>query len=301
MTIQVAPGQTDRPDRALELLTDILGLEQLEVDLFRGRSPDEDLQRVFGGQVAGQALIAAGRTVPPERPVHSLHAYFLRPGDPAVPIIYTVDRIRDGRSFTTRRVVAVQHGKAIFTLSASFQVVEAGGEHQFTMPSAPDPESVPLWQDRLREFGDQVPARWLRPRPVEIRYVGDPPWAPRHREGDPEPRTMVWMRAVGALPADPLLHVCAVAYASDMTLLDSVLLAQRVAWAEDTVTGASLDHAMWFHAPFQADDWLLYVQEAPVTSMARGLARGHIYRRDGRLAVSVVQEGLVRVAKPGPH
>jgi acyl-CoA thioesterase II len=167
-----AVGEVEAPP---ELLTDILGLEQLEVDLFRGRSPNEDLQRVFGGQVAGQALIAAGRTVPPERPVHSLHAYFLRPGDPAVPIIYNVDRIRDGRSFTTRRVVAVQHGKAIFTLSASFQVVEAGAEHQFEMPAAPDPESVPLWQDRLRQLGDQVPARWLRPRPVEIRYVGDPP------------------------------------------------------------------------------------------------------------------------------
>ncbi len=169
------------------------------------------------------------------------------------------------------------------------------------MPAAPDPETVPLWQDRLREIGDQVPARWLRPRPAEVRYVGDPPWVARDREGDPEPRTMVWMRAVGPLPDDPLLHVCAVAYASDMTLLDSVLLAQRVAWSEDSVTGASLDHAMWFHAPFRADDWLLYVQEAPVTSMARGLARGHIYRRDGRLAVSVVQEGLIRVAEPGPQ
>jgi acyl-CoA thioesterase-2 len=294
MTIQFAPGHTDR---APEQLIDILGLEQLEVDLFRGHSPDEDLQRVFGGQVAGQALIAAGRTVPEERPVHSLHAYFLRPGDPAVPIIYTVDRIRDGRSFTTRRVVAVQHGRAIFTLSASFHVQEAGVEHQYPMPAAPDPETVPLWQDRLRELGDQVPARWLRPRPVEIRYVGNPPWAAQNQSDDPDPKTMVWMRAAGALPEDPLIHVCAIAYASDMTLLDSVLLAQRLAWAEDTVTGASLDHAMWFHAPFRADDWLLYVQEAPVTSMARGLARGHIYRRDGRLAVSVVQEGLVRVAE----
>jgi acyl-CoA thioesterase-2 len=295
MTIQFAPGHTDGPP---EQLTDILGLERLEVDLFRGDSRDEDLQRVFEGQVAGQALIAAGRTVPAERPVHSLHAYFLRPGDPAVPIVYTVDRIRDGRSFTTRRVVAVQHGRAIFTLSASFNVREAGTEHQYPMPAAPDPETVPLWQDRLREFGDQIPARWLRPRPVEVRYVGDPPWAAQHRVDDPEPKTMVWMRAVGAPPDDPLVHVCAIAYASDMTLVDSVLLAQRLAWAEDTVTGASLDHAMWFHAPFRADDWLLYVQEAPVTSMARGLARGHIYRRDGRLAVSVVQEVLVRVAEP---
>jgi len=283
----------------LQLMTDVLALEQLEVDMFRGRSPEEALQRVFGGQVAGQALVAAGRTVPEGRPVHSLHAYFLRPGDPALPIVYTVDRIRDGRSFSTRRVVAIQHGRAIFTLSASFHIVEDGAEHQFMMPAAPPPESVPLWQDRLREFGDQVPARWLRPRPVEIRYVGDPPWAMRDSASPPDAATMVWMRAVGALPDDPLLHVCVAAYASDMTLLDSVLLAQRLAWAEDTVTGASLDHAMWFHAPFRADDWLLYVQEAPATSGARGLARGLIYRRDGRLAVSVVQEGLIRVHQPG--
>jgi acyl-CoA thioesterase-2 len=278
-----------------ESLVEILDLERLEVDLFRGRSPDESLQRVFGGQVAGQALVAAGRTVPAERTVHSLHAYFLRPGDPEVPIVYLVDRIRDGRSFTTRRVVAVQHGRAIFTLSASFQVPEEGAEHQFTMPDAPAPEATPLWQDRLREYGDRVPVRWLRPRPVEVRYVGDPPWAVQDDERPREPRTMVWLRAVGSLPADPLLHVCAVAYASDMTLLDSVLLGQGVAWDESQVTGASLDHAMWFHGPFRADEWLLYVQEAPASSHARGLARGQIFRQDGRLVVSVVQEGLVRV------
>ena len=286
---------------AEELLPGILDLERLEVDLFRGRSPRENLQRVFGGQVAGQALVAAGGTVPADRAVHSLHAYFLRPGDPAAPIVYTVDRIRDGRSFTTRRVVAIQHGKAIFTLSASFHIAEDGAEHQFAMPDVPAPDEVPLWQDRLREFGDRVPARWLRPRPVEVRYIGDPPWVVRDPVAAGDAQTMVWMRAVGTLPDDPLLHVCAVAYASDMTLLDSVLVAQRLAWAEGSVagdsavTGASLDHAMWFHAPFRADDWLLYVQEAPVTSGARGLARGHVYRRDGRLAVSVVQEGLIRV------
>jgi acyl-CoA thioesterase-2 len=304
---------------------EILDLERLEVDLFRGRSPDENLQRVFGGQVAGQALIAAGRTVPDDRPVHSLHAYFLRPGDPGAPIVYTVDRIRDGRSFTTRRVVAIQHGRAIFTLSASFQVIEDGGEHQFPMPDAPEPEAVPVWQERLKEFGDHVPARWLRPRPVEVRYVGDPPWAATGTDAAAtgaagtgaagtgaagrgaagtgaarEPRTMVWLRAVGSLPDNPLVHVCAVAYASDMTLLDSVLLARGVAWDESRVTGASLDHAMWFHGPFRADEWLLYIQEAPASSNARGLARGHIYRRDGRLVVSVVQEGLVRVKDDGP-
>jgi acyl-CoA thioesterase-2 len=278
-----------------ESLVEILDLERLEVDLFRGNSPNEELQRVFGGQVAGQALVAAGRTVPAERNVHSLHAYFLRPGDPEVPIIYLVDRIRDGRSFTTRRVVAIQHGRAIFVLSASFQVPEEGGEHQFPMPTAPAPEDTPLWQDRLKEYGDRVPPRWLRPRPVEIRYVGDPPWAASDGQHRRDPRTMVWMRAVGSLPDDPLLHVCAVAYASDMTLLDSVLLGQGLAWDESQVTGASLDHAMWFHGPFRADEWLLYEQEAPVSSNARGLARGQIFRQDGKLVVSVVQEGLIRV------
>src|SRR5919204_566206 len=243
-------------------LVDILDLERIEVDIFRGRSPDENLQRVFGGQVAGQALVAAGRTVPPDRPVHSLHAYFIRPGDPEVPIVYTVDRTRDGRSFTTRRVVAVQHGRAIFALSASFQLVETGPEYQAPMPEAPDPETVPIWQERLREYGEQVPARWIRPRPVEVRYVGDPPWA-AHADGVwREPRTMVWLRASETLPDDPLLHVCAVTDASDLTPLDAVLLGYGQAWDERSVTGASLDHAMWFHGPFRADEWLLYVQES---------------------------------------
>jgi hypothetical protein len=170
--------------------------------------------------------------------------------------------------------VSIQHGRAIFTLSASFHIAENGADHQFTMPVAPPQESVPLWQDRLHEFGDQVPARWLRPRPVEIRYIGDPPWATRGSASPLVATTMVWMRSVGTLPDDPLLQVCVAAYASDMTLLDSVLLAQRLAWAENTATGASLDHAMWFHAPFQAYDWLLHVQEAPATSGAR--ARTHL-------------------------
>ena len=202
--------------------------------------------------------------------LHSLHAYFIRPGDPDLPIVYTVDRIRDGRSFTTRRVVAVQHGRAIFALSASFQVAETGPEYQSLMPEAPDPETVPVWQERLKEYGDQVPARWLRPRPVEVRYVGDPPWQ----------------------------ALCAVTYASDLTLLDAVLLGSGLAWDEHSVTGARLDHAMWFHGPFRADDWLLYLQESPAASGARGLARGQVFRRDGRLVASVVQEGLIRVSSP---
>jgi acyl-CoA thioesterase II len=262
-----------------ELLVDILDLERIEVDIFRGRSPVEGPQRVFGGQVAGQALVAAGRTVPDERAVHSLHAYFIRPGDPEVPIVYTVDRTRDGRSFSTRRVTAIQHGQAIFTLSASFHRPETGLEHQVPMPEAPDP--------------DGLPERTTRLRPVEIRYAGEPPWA-RSDGRDPEPRSMVWMRARGPLPDDPLVHVCAVAYASDMSLLDSVLLAHGLSWDAQGLTAASLDHAMWFHGPFRADEWLLYAQESPAASGARGLAQGRIFRRDGRLIASVVQEGLIR-------
>jgi acyl-CoA thioesterase II len=263
-----------------ETLTDILDLERIEEDIFRGSSPSEGPQRVFGGQVAGQALVAAGRTVPPERAVHSLHAYFIRPGDPEVPIVYTVDRTRDGRSFSTRRVTAIQHGRAIFTLSASFHRAETGLEHQSPMPEAPDPEGLP---DRL-----------TRQRPVELRYAGDPPWK-RAGGRPPEPRSMVWMRARGPLPDDPLVHVCAAAYASDMSLLDSVLLAHGLTWDAEGLSAASLDHAMWFHGPFRADEWLLYAQESPAASGARGLAQGRIFRRDGRLVATVVQEGLIRV------
>ena len=288
---------SDGSGRAPVSLADTLDLETIEEDIYRGVSPDESLQRVFGGQVAAQALVAAGRTVPPERPVHSLHAYFIRPGDPAVPIVYTVDRIRDGRSFTTRRVVAVQHGKAIFSLSASFQRPEDGPGYQDPMPDAPDPETVPVWQDRLRELGDQVPARWLRPRPVEVRYPGVPPWAARQDPAGHEPGNMVWLRSATPLPDDPLWHVCAVTYASDLTLLDAVLLGMGEAWDEAAVTGASLDHAMWFHGPFRADDWLLYVQRSPAAGGARGLATGQIFRRDGLLIASVVQEGLIRVTQ----
>jgi acyl-CoA thioesterase II len=280
----------------LDELLGILDLESIEENIFRGRSPDESVQRVFGGQVAGQALIAAGRTVPPERGVHSLHAYFLRPGDPSIPIVYEVDRIRDGRSFTTRRVIGVQHGKAIFNLQASFQIAERGIEHEAEMPPAPDPESLPTLPERLEEAGLGGQGFWSRPRPIDVRYVQDPPWLARHN-GKRAPHQQVWMRAAGRLPDDPLLHVCAVTYASDMTLLDSVLLAHGLAWdGGRKVRGASLDHAMWFHRPFRADDWLLYDQSSPVASGARGLATGRLWSRDGRHVVSVVQEGLLRVA-----
>jgi acyl-CoA thioesterase-2 len=275
---------------ALDGLIDLLDLEAIEVNLFRGRSPDENRQRVFGGQVAGQALVAAGRTVEKGH-VHSLHAYFLRPGDPNVPILYDVDRIRDGRSFTTRRVVAIQHGRAIFNLSASFHVDEPGFSHQLPMPDAPDPESLPTFHERMAPFKEQMGDWYTRPRPIDLRFVDAPPRA----SGAPRsPVQQVWMRADGTLPDDPMLHACVVAYASDMTLLDTTLLPHAVGAMEENIFMASLDHAMWFHRPFRADEWMLYDQESPSSSGARGLASGRIFTRDGVLAVSVMQEGLVR-------
>ena len=278
---------------ALDALVALLDLEAIEVNIFRGVSPDEKRQRVFGGQVAGQALVAAGRTV--ERGnVHSLHAYFLRPGDTSVPILYEVDRIRDGRSFTTRRVVAIQHGRAIFNLSASFHIDEHGPDHQLPMPEVPDPESLPTFQERMAPYVEQF-GDWLtRPQPIDQRYVDDP-GGPFSRSGGRAPRQRLWIRADGRLADEQLLHACVVAYASDMSLLDSVILPHRVSWEDPRLMSASLDHAMWFHRPFRIDEWMLYDQESPSAAGARGLARGSIFTRDGRLAVSVVQEGLVRL------
>jgi acyl-CoA thioesterase-2 len=283
--------------KALDAVVELLDLEQIELDIFRGRSPEsEHRQRVFGGQVAGQALVAAGRTVPGDRPVHSLHAYFIRPGDPAVPLIYLVDRVRDGRSFTTRRVSAVQHGKTIFTLSASFHHPEEGVTHARPMPDVPPPEELPTAAERLRKlYGDEAKG-YLGSNPIDIRHLG-----PLSIEAVSDPAlrvttSMAWIKADGELPDDELLHVCLVTYASDMTLLDSVLLANGLSWADGRTVGASLDHAMWFHRPFRADRWLLYAQESPVAAGARGLARGELYTREGELVASVVQEGLIRSA-----
>jgi acyl-CoA thioesterase II len=282
--------------KSLDRLLELLDLEQIEEDIFRGVSPDVRVQRVFGGQVAGQALVAAGRTVPPDRPVHSLHAYFIRPGDPSVPLIYMVDRVRDGRSFTTRRVSAIQHGKTIFTLSASFHQPEPGPVHADPMPDAPPPEAIERTSDRLaRYFGGDIP-REIGDNPIELRFIG-----PLSIEAERDPslrstRNMVWLRVNGDLPDDPLLHVCLMTYASDMTLLDPVLLSHGLSWMDGHTTGASLDHAMWFHRPFRADRWLLYAQESPIAYGGRGLARGQVFTEGGDLVVSVVQEGLIRVS-----
>jgi acyl-CoA thioesterase-2 len=282
---------------SLKALLDLLDLEQIENDIFRGRSPEERRQRVFGGQVAGQALVAAGRTVPANRPVHSLHAYFIRPGDPLVPIVYTVDRVRDGRSFTTRRVMAIQHGKAIFTLSASFQIVEDGPSHQAAMPDAPPPETLPDSLARLTPIFGEVGAReFADRRPFDIRHATPLTWEAARDPSLASPESKVWLKVDGELPDDPLLHVCLMTYASDMTLLDTVLLNHGLAWGDKRTMGASLDHAMWFHRPFRADDWLLYYQDTPFAGGARGLARGQVFTRSGELVVSVMQEGLVRAS-----
>ncbi|GAA4618895.1 acyl-CoA thioesterase II [Saccharopolyspora hordei] len=276
----------------LDSLVALLDLERIEENIFRGVSPATSPVRVFGGQVAGQALVAAGRTVPPERRVHSLHAYFIRPGDPSIPIVYEVDRTRDGRSFTTRRVVAVQRGKAIFSLSASFQVDEEGIDHAEPMPEVPDPETLPTFGEQVGSLIDVLGRG--QPRPIDVRYVTEPPWVSREH-GPREARSQVWMRADGVLPDDDLLHVCIAAFASDMTLLDAVLARHGVYWGLDEVNGASLDHAMWFHRRFRADEWLLYDCASPSASGARGLATGRFFSRDGQLVATVVQEGLLRV------
>ena len=268
-------------------LIQLLDLEQIEENIFRGQTADETLQRVFGGQVAGQALVAAYRTIDGWS-VHSLHSYFLRPGDASIPIIYQVERIRDGRSFATRRVVAIQHGRPIFHLTASFHVQEDGFEHHLPMPTdVPDPESLPDFRTRYAKI---LPKVYLdRPRPIDIRVV------PQLTTSDDRSNMhqFVWVKASGEVPEDPVLDACILTYASDMTLLDSVNRPHGVSVFEPDLMMASLDHAMWFHRPFRTDQWLLYAQDTPSASGARGLARGLIFQ-DDKLVVSVVQEGLIR-------
>lgn len=276
---------------ALTNLIALLDLEELEVNIFRGVSPKEDRQRVFGGQVAGQALVAAGRTVE-QGQVHSLHCYFLRPGDPQIPILYEVDRIRDGRSFTTRRVVAIQHGRAIFNLDASFHKEEPGLSYHAPMPEVPPPEGLPTFRERVKAFLSELGPWAERERPIDIR-ICDPLERPPTQWR--EPTAYAWLRAAGRLPDDPMLHACVLAYASDMTLLDTTVRPHGLVWTpERKLMMASLDHAMWFHRPFRADEWLLYAQTTPASAGGRGFATGSIYTRDGTLVVSVAQEGLIR-------
>jgi acyl-CoA thioesterase-2 len=280
--------------QALSDLIDLLDLEAIEVNIFRGKNIDETRLRVFGGQVAAQSLVAAGRTVDRGR-VHSLHSYFLRPGDPTAPILYEVDRIRDGRSFTTRRVVAIQHGQAIFNLQCSFHVDEAPGlVHQAVMPHVPRPEELPTVPERLAPFVDRLPDwfRLDRPRPIDQRYIGDLPWLPT---ATGEKRQRLWIRADGELPDDPLLHAAVVTYASDMSAIDSILMPHEIHWEDGSTMVVSLDHCMWFHRQVKADDWLLVDQDSPNAYGARGVARGLMFDEAGDLVVSLVQEGLVRL------
>ena len=285
---------------AIENLLGILDLEPLEHNLFRGRSPQVGWQRVFGGQVIGQALAAANRTVEAERQSHSLHGYFLRPGDPAVPIIYEVDRIRDGKSFTTRRVVAIQHGHAIFSMSVSYQVAEHGLEHQLPAPQVPPPEQLMSEDELKKRFMQDAPppmkAYWERERPIELRPVSLRHYVGREKL---EPVQQVWFRATGPLPGDPAVQKCVLAYASDMLLLDTSLYPHGRSLFDRDLQVASLDHALWFHRPFSFDDWLLYVQDSPTASGSRGFNRGSIFTREGTHVASVAQEGLIRVWPEG--
>ncbi len=274
----------------------ILKLEQLELNLYRGGSPQVGWQRVFGGQVVGQAVVAASHTVDPNYHIHSLHGYFIRPGDPDIPIIYEVERLRDGNSFVTRRITAIQHGVAIFAMSASFQLEEAGYEHQMPMPVVPKPDELlteeefqvkilPLMPPEIRHYFSRMSL--LDVRPVDpSRY--------ELKKGNHPPFFNCWFKAASALPDDPVIHRAVLAYASDFTLLDSSLVAHGRSVVERSIQAASLDHALWFHRPFRADEWLLYAQDSPSAVNARGFSRGLIYREDGTLVASVAQEGLIR-------
>ncbi len=279
---------------ALQFLVKLLDLETIEVNTYRGQHPEEERQRTFGGQVAAQALMAAGRTVERGR-VHSLHSYFLRPGDPRIPILYEVDRIRDGRSFTTRRVVAIQHGRAIYNMQASFHTDEVSLEHQFDMPVVPAPETIaPLFERVQEEFGD-IDEWFKRQHPIDQRFIGELPWSPLRSK---EPRQRIWIKADGTLPDDPLLQACVVTYASDMSLFDAILAPHSIRWDNGSFMGASLDHCMWFHREVRADEWLLYDTDSPIAHGGRGLARGFLFNREGELMVSMVQEGLTRIVDP---
>jgi acyl-CoA thioesterase-2 len=278
----------------LDELVKLLALERIEVNLFRGQSQDLGWGAVFGGQVLGQALSAAVQTVPAERHVHSLHAYFLRAGDVKKPILYDIDRIRDGSSFTTRRVNAIQHGHAIFSMSASFQLEEGGFEHQDAMPEAPAPESLKTELELVQalDLPAAIKERISSPRPFELRFV--PVEDDLFHPTPLPPRRLVWLRAVDKLPDDPALHRYLLAYASDHGFVTTSLLPHGVTWMTPGMQIASLDHAMWFLRPFRVDDWLLHVIDSPVAHGARGLVRGEIYNRKGELVACTAQEGLIR-------
>ena len=285
-------------NNTIEELLQLMELEPLEVNLFRGESRDIGTSRVFGGQVLAQSIIAASRTVD-EGSIHSLHAYFLRAGDAEAPIVYNVDRNRDGRSFKSRRVVAIQHGRPIFTLAASFQLQQDGLEHQFEMPDVPMPEDLSSESNIPEETLEQVPQlmrRWFtRTGPFDFRPVKTVDvFNPRPQA----PFSNIWFRLSEKIEAPELMHRALMAYASDFHLVGTATLPHGISFIQDDLMMASLDHAMWFHRPVRVDDWLLYSCDSPSSSGGRGLARGSIYDRSGRLVASAVQEGMIRVGKP---
>ncbi|MGB3625317.1 MAG: acyl-CoA thioesterase II [Henriciella sp.] len=286
---------------AVSELLGILDVERLEVDLFRGFTPEWEAERprVFGGQVIAQALASAYRTVKEDRQCHSLHAYFIRPGDPKIPIVYEVDRSRDGGSFTTRRVVAIQHGQQILNMSASFHVHEDGWDHQHDMPEVKQPEALKSRDEFREKIKDKLPEEaqkhWSRPQPFDMKEIG------AMNPFDPKPKSdvnEVWFRTAGKVDASPAMHHCLVAWASDMNLLGSSLRPHGLHWINPKLMTASLDHAIWFHAPIRADEWLLYSMDSPKAGNGRSFNRGSIYTRDGQLVASTAQEGLMRKMKP---
>jgi acyl-CoA thioesterase-2 len=276
-------------------LVELLDLELIEDNLFRGRQPDTQLQRVFGGQVAAHALVAATRTVAEKYVVHSLHSYFVRPGDTAVPIIYDVESIRDGRTFATRRVIARQHGRPIFGMTLNFQVPEEGLEHQDVMPVVPAPEDCISLGDIFAQRNHDT-SEWQREwAALDVRYAGNSRPGGELEAGDQPARAQIWIRTNGALSDDPLQHVAAFTYASDMTLLGASLVPHQVFISSPNVQAASLDHTIWFHRPFRADEWWLYDQHSPIATGGRGLTMARVFTPDGTLVATVAQEGLIRV------
>jgi len=279
-------------------LVELLDLETLDVDLFRGRQPETDRQRVFGGQVAAQALLAGVRTAADDLHVHSLHSYFLRPGDTSVPIIYDVERLRDGRSFSTRRVVARQHGHAIFFMTASLQRAEEGLDHQDVMPDVPGPEAGLDFAEIARRRGHASESFAREWSALEVRYLGNSVTGGASALSDDPSRparAQLWIRVNGRLSDDPRVHLATFTYASDMTLLGAALVPHDITIGDPRLQPASLDHAIWFHRPFRADEWWLYDQGSPSASGARGLALARVFTQDGSLVATVAQEGLIRV------
>jgi acyl-CoA thioesterase-2 len=283
------------PEQLTAALAALLDVEEIDTDLYRGARQPGGIGRVFGGQVIAQALQAAQRSVEPVKTAHSLHAYFMRPGDEQRPIMFRVVRDFEGRSFATRRVIATQGGQPILNLAASFQLFEDGFAHQDAMPEVPPPETLPSDRELRAAAADDIPDKWrrhlLRARPIEIRPVAPRNWV---RPDATEPRQASWFRVAAPIGDDPALHRAILAYASDMTLLGTCMLPHGVNWISGGVQTASLDHALWLHEPFRVDDWLLYATDSPWSGHARGFNRGGIYTRDGRLVASVAQEGLIR-------